>query len=205
MRLNISEWFLNNPRLTLLVVCLVLVSGLSSYALLPRMEDPKLVDRAAFINSRFPGADPSRVESLVTEKIENKLHEIDEIKELRSSSQEGFCAISIELRDDVYDAEEVWSKLRDRLDDVYTEFPEGAEKPEYVEIDFKAFAMLVAITWEQDSAPNYAILTRWAKQLEEKLRSVFRYRKITVLWRARRRDPSPFESRKSVGVGFVRR
>ncbi len=174
----ISNWFLNNPRLTLLVICLITVSGLSSYVLLPRMEDPKLVDRAAFINTVFPGADPSRVESLVTEKIEDELHEIDEIKEIRSSSMEGFSAISIELRDDIYDAEEVWSKLRDRLDDVSNDFPEGAFKPEYVEIDFKAFALLAAITWEKDTAPNYAVLKRWAKQLEEKLRSVSGTEKI---------------------------
>ena len=167
-----NTWFLNHPRLTMLVICLILVSGLSSYYLLPRMEDPKLVDRAGFVNTIFPGANPSRVESLVTEKIEDELHEIDEIKELRSSSQEGFSAISVELRDDVYDADKVWSKLRDRLDDVASELPAGAGKPEYDEIDFKAFALLVAITWDTDSEPNYAILKRWAKQLEDDLRNV---------------------------------
>ena len=109
--MNFSVYFYKDPRLTLLVICLILVSGLSSFVLLPRMEDPQLVERAAFINTSFPGADPSRVESLVTEKIEDELHEIDEIKELRSSSQEGFSAISIELRDDVYadEAATVWS------------------------------------------------------------------------------------------------
>ena len=170
--MNLSLYFLKDSRLTLLLVCLIMVSGLSSFFLLPRMEDPILIQRAGFVNTALPGADPSRVESLVTEKIENELHEIDEIKEIRSSSQEGFSAISIELRDDVYDAERVWSKLRDRLDDVSSQLPAGATKPQYVEIDFKAFAVLVGLTWDRDSEPNYAILTRWAKQLEEKLRSV---------------------------------
>ena len=63
---------------------MILVSGISSGMLLPRMEDPRLVERAAFVNTLFPGADPSRVESLVTERIEEELHEIVEIKELRS-------------------------------------------------------------------------------------------------------------------------
>ena len=75
-----NTWFLKHPRLTMLAICLILVSGLSSYVLLPRMEDPLLVERAGFVNTVFPGADPSRVESLVTEKIEEELHEIDEIK-----------------------------------------------------------------------------------------------------------------------------
>ena len=165
-----TELFLKNPRLTLLAICLILVSGLSSVFLLPRMEDPRLVERAAFVNTLFPGADPSRVESLVTEKIEDVLHEIDEIKELRSSSQEGFSTISIELRDDVEDADKVWAKLRDKLDDVSNELPADAFKPEYVELDFKAFAMLVALTWDDETPPNYSILKRWAKQLDDKLR-----------------------------------
>ena len=165
-----TELFLKNPRLTLLVICLILVSGLSSVFLLPRMEDPRLVERAAFVNTLFPGADPSRVESLVTEKIEDVLNEIDEIKELRSSSQEGFSTISVELRDDVVEADKVWAKLRDKLDDVSNELPTDAFKPEFVELDFKAFAMLIALTWDAESPPNYPILKRWAKQLDDKLR-----------------------------------
>ena len=173
-----SQWFLKNPRLTILVICLILVSGLSSFMLLPRMEDPGLQERIAFVNTFFPGADPSRVESLVTEKIENEMHQIDEIKEIGSSSQEGFSAVSVELRDDVKDTDKVWSKIRDRLDDVAQTLPAGATKPEFVEVDFKAFAMLIAVTWDSQSPANYAVLTRWAKHLEEKIRSIVGTEKI---------------------------
>ena len=69
----------------LLAICLIMVSGLSSFFILPRMEDPQLVQRGAFVNTIFPGADPSRVETLVSEKIEDALNEIEEIKEIRST------------------------------------------------------------------------------------------------------------------------
>ena len=62
--------------------------------------------------------------------------------------------------------------MRDRLDDVANDLPEDAFKPEFEELDFKAFAMLVALTWQKDSPPNYSILKRWAKQLDDKLRRV---------------------------------
>ncbi len=197
-----SDLFLRNPRLTMLVICLILVSGLSSVFLLPRMEDPKLVERAAFINTLYPGADPSRVESLVTEKIEDELHEIDEIKELRSSSQEGFSAISIELRDDIYDADRVWSKLRDRMDDVSNELPAGASKPEYVEIDFKAFALLAAVTWEADTPPNYSILRRWGLQLEDELRLIPGTEKIKTFGQPDEEIQVLLDSRQSTALGL---
>ena len=37
---------------------------------LPRMEDPVLTQRAAIINTRYPGANAARVETLVTDVIE---------------------------------------------------------------------------------------------------------------------------------------
>ena len=76
------------------------------------MEDPQLVQRGAIINTIFPGADPTRVESLVTEKIEEAMEEIEQIKEIRSSSREGISTLTIELRDDVADSTPVWSRIR---------------------------------------------------------------------------------------------
>lgn len=166
------NFFHSNSRLLYLTISLIVVSGLSSYAVLPRMEDPQLVERGAFVHTVYPGADPERVESLVSEKIEDALSEIDEIKELRATSRESISTIAIELRDEVMDGDRVWSKIRDRLDDAQADMPTGASKPRFEEMDFKAFAALVALRWESRSAVNYAVLQRWAKQLEDEIKAV---------------------------------
>ena len=170
--MNPGTFFYNNPRLMLLTISLIIVAGLSSLFILPRMEDPALVSRGAFINTIFPGAEPSRVESLVSEKIEDALSEIDEIKEVRSTSRESISTIAIELRDEVMDSDAVWSKLRDRVSDIETQLPEGCLEPIFDEMDFKAFAMLAAIRWDQSDEVNYAVLHRWAKQLEDRLQGI---------------------------------
>ncbi len=165
-------FFYKNPRLMLLAISLIVVAGLSSYFVLPRMEDPQLVGRGAFVHTLFPGAEPERVESLVTEKIEDALSEIAEIKELRSASRKNISTIAIELRDDVMDGDRVWTKIRDKLKDVSAELPTGAGSPNFEEMDFKAFALLVGLRWEQDGPVNFAILNRFAKQLEDRLKSL---------------------------------
>ena len=71
-----SSIFYRNRRLLILTICLILVSGLSALHVLPRMEDPVLTSRVANINTLFPGADAERVESLVTEKIEEELQDV---------------------------------------------------------------------------------------------------------------------------------
>ena len=178
--MQLSNFFYRNPRLTLLTVCLILVSGLSSWFVLPRMEDPQLVKRGAIVNTIYPGADPTRVESLVTEKIEETLEEIEQIKEIRSSSREGISTLTIELRDDVLDSTPVWSRIRDRLSDIEPLLPQGALKPDFDELEFKAFAMLVALKWTQEDPVNYAILNRLALQLKDRLQSIGGTMKVEV-------------------------
>lgn len=164
--------FYRNRRLLILLIALITVAGLSSFYVLPRMEDPVLTKRSALVQTRFPGADATRVESLVSEKIEEELREIDEIKELRSISRAGMSTITIELRDDVYEVDEVWSRIRDKIDDARVEFPSGVNEPDFEEMDVKAYAMIVALVWDNPNPVNYAVLRRSAKQLEDRLRAV---------------------------------
>jgi len=171
--------FHSNPRLLYLTISLIIVSGLSSFMILPRMEDPQLLERGAFVHTLFPGADPALVESQVTEIIESELAEISEIKELRSVSRESISTIAIELRDEVIDGDQVWSKIRDRLGDAEVQFPSGAFTPRFEKLEFKAFAALTALRWQPESgAINYAVLKRWSKELEDRIKSVMGTEKI---------------------------
>jgi multidrug efflux pump subunit AcrB len=167
-----SNLFYRNRRLLVLSIGLILVAGLSSYYVSPRMEDPLLTERAANINTFFPGADAERVESLVTEKLEEELREVDEIKEIRSSSRVGVSTIAIELRDDVYEVDSVWSRIRSKLDDATSKLPAGATDPDFDQLDIKAYSLIVALTWQQDAEPNYAVLRRLTEDLEDQLRAV---------------------------------
>ncbi len=167
-----TNLFYRNRRLLVLTISLVLVSGLSSFYVLPRMEDPLLTPRFALVNTRFPGADAERVESLVTEKLEEELREIEEIKELRSTSRVGVSTITIELRDDIYKTAEIWSRIRDKLDDAALQMPPDAMKPDFDELDVKAYALIVALRWSRDGDANYAILRRLAEQLDDEIKAV---------------------------------
>ena len=164
--------FYRNVRLLILTIFLVLVWGLSSFQLLPRMEDPELSQWYSTIVTPFPGASAERVESLVTEPIEEELFEIEEIKTINSTSRIGSSFIAIQLKDTVGNFEQVWSQVRDRLADVTPQLPPGALEPEYQEVDQRAYTLIVGMTWNLETPANYAILRRLAEQLQEQLRSI---------------------------------
>ena len=166
--------FYRNTRLLILTIILICVWGISSYFTLPRLEDPELVSRNAVVKTFYPGADAERVEALVTEKIEDKLTEIEEIDNYSSTSRSGSSIINIELQDSVTkeQVDSVWTRVRNKLDEVKVELPTNIREPELEEIKVKAHALITALTWHQDDQPNYGILRRQAEVFKERLEQI---------------------------------
>ncbi len=166
--------FYDNPRLLLLTILIIIAAGFSAYKTIPRKEDPSLVSRFALVNTSYPGANAQQVETLVTKKLEDELREMEEIKLLKSTSRASISVIIIELRDTVRNPKAVWARVRDRLGNVETDLPSGAEQPELNEEDSKvdAYSLIAGLSWEQDTPVSYAILRRLGEELEDRLRSV---------------------------------
>jgi multidrug efflux pump subunit AcrB len=167
-----SNLFFRNRRLLILTIGVIVVAGASSYHVIPRLEDPQLTNRFATVRTLFPGADAERVEVLVTEKLERELREIEEIKLVKSQSRVGISLITIELRDEVQDVDEVWSRVRDQVSDAATSLPADALEPEFEISEVGAYTLILAIVWNDASRPNYAILRRQAEELAQVLRAV---------------------------------
>jgi len=167
-----AKRFFHDRRLFILLLLLITVAGLSSIAVMPRMEDPVLVQRVAIVHTRLPGADAERVETLVTERIEDRLRDIEEIKELRSVSRVGISAVSIELRDDVTQSDTVWSRVRSRMEDSIGDLPPGALRPEFRELEVRAYAMIVGLAWKREEAADVRVLRRLAIDLQNRLQAL---------------------------------
>lgn len=137
------------------------------------MEDPLLTPRAATLTTLLPDGDAERVEALVTEKIEQQLKEIEEIKKIRSTSRQGVSFIAIELKDSVtrLQSSQVWSQIRDKADDARLEMPPGASRPEFEKLEIKAHALIVCLRWTKGGDAPMGILKRYAKNLKDRLDS----------------------------------
>lgn len=164
--------FYRNRQLLLLTLLLIVVWGVSAFLTLPRLEDPEIVQRFARITTFLPGATPERVETLVTEKIEDRLFELEEIASLRSTSSTGVSVITVEIKERISDVDPVWAKVRSKVNDAEPELPPDASTPEYADNSTQASALILGLTWTQADAPNYAILGRLAAALEDRLRAI---------------------------------
>lgn len=161
----------NHPRVVWLILLLILTAGLNAFFNMPRLEDPHMESRIVQVTTFYPGADAERVEAEVTEKLERKMREIAEVKEIRSTSRPGISFISIELEDRVDDAKPITARLRDKVAEV-TDLPDGAGAPDFSDTRIYAHSAILALTWRAESPINYAILGRHARELESRLRNL---------------------------------
>ncbi len=164
-----TTWLVHDRRLLILIVGLVVVAGLSSVMVLPRMEDPVLTRRVAIVNTFLPGADAALVESLVTEKLEDSLRDIEEVKEMRSISRPGNSSIVIELVDKVTQSDTVWSRVRSKIEDALPKLPVQATRPQFEELEVRAYARIVSVVWDRPGPPDYSVLRRTARRLQDTL------------------------------------
>ncbi|MEO1094987.1 MAG: efflux RND transporter permease subunit [Cyanobacteria bacterium J06638_28] len=164
--------FYRNRQLLVLTLTLICVWGLSALFTLPRMEDPQITQRNAQVVTLLPGATPERVESLVTEPLEDELLELEEVNALESTSGTGISVIAIEIKESIRDVAPVWSRVRSKIDDAVPALPPEASDPEYRDNPPSANALIVGLTWELPGDPNYLILGRLAEGLEDTLRSL---------------------------------
>ncbi len=164
--------FVKNGRLMSLTIILLIVSGLSALSTMPRMEDPRMINRYASVLTLLPGASAERVEVLITEKIEQELRKLSEIKHITSVSRPGISSVKLELIDEVTDPLPIWSRVRDLINDVSPQFPPNTLSPILEDDRTYAFTQLIALNWQGDSPVDIASLGRYANDLQNRLRII---------------------------------
>jgi multidrug efflux pump subunit AcrB len=129
---GITGFALNNSRTVIMTMLLVVVGGVYSFLDLPKLEDPFITIREAVVAAQYPGMPVEQVERLITRPIEEKIRtmgEVDKIKD--STSKFGASLIHVTIKDEVPSEQlpATWKLLRNRMNDVKSELPQGTIGP----------------------------------------------------------------------------
>ncbi len=161
------------PRLVALIILVLVSAGISSFLSLGRQEDPTITNLFATVTTQFPGADPERVEALVTAEIEDELRTIAEIDTVSSVSRAGVSVVSIELLEtlDETTIEQVWVEARDAVEDARRRFPPGVVAPDFDAEGISAYSAVISVTSTEPDMP-LTLLARHAEALGDRLRTI---------------------------------
>ncbi|MEM6487453.1 MAG: efflux RND transporter permease subunit [Pseudomonadota bacterium] len=196
----VTRFGLERGRFTVLMMALILFSGVVTYLSIPKRENPEITIRTAVVVAEFDGMAPARVENLIAIPMERKIREIGAVEDIETRVMSGEVLIKVSLFDSTYDTdvEDAWEDLRNKMEDVAAELPEGTEGP-FVNTDYGDVSIAtVAITGDGFSL---AELEDVAEDLRTALFRVSGVSKVTLYGEQEERIWLEVDTRKLASIG----
>ncbi len=130
-KFNLSDWALEHRSLIWYFMVIFAVAGVYAYMALGREEDPSFTIKTMVIQAQWPGASAQEVTQQVTDRIEKKLQELDNLEHTRSITTAGRTIVFVDLlpKTNAQDVKPTWSRVRNLIDDIKHEFPQGVVGP----------------------------------------------------------------------------
>ena len=160
----------NRPRVFALLLIFIFLSGLFALNTVPRQENPELSQRWSTVQTVYPGASPTRIETQILESMEAKLREVYELDEIISFASQGFGTTVLAIKDEVPASliEQVWSEVQDKLDQSAFDLP-ASVKPQLIRSSGPPTTLLYSLKWNGDGETPLILLSRIAEDLRQTL------------------------------------
>ncbi|MGQ0698693.1 MAG: efflux RND transporter permease subunit [Panacagrimonas sp.] len=179
-RINLSEWALSNRPLMIYLMLLLGALGVWGYFHLGQSEDPPFTFRIMVVRTIWPGATADEVDRLVTDKIEEKLQELDSLDFLRSYSRPGESQVFVLLREDLppRDTPENFYQTRKKVGDMRHLLPAGVIGPSFNDEFGDTFGNIYAL---QGADFSYEELKDHADRIRDRLLRIDDVAKVEFL------------------------
>jgi multidrug efflux pump subunit AcrB len=166
--MSLPKLAIEKQPVTYFAILLVVVAGIFSYFQLGQLEDPEFSVKTASIITTYPGASAEQVELEVTDRIETKLQEMPELKNVYSNSRPGLSIIKVDIKNEYWSDRlpQVWDGLRKKIRDMETTLPPGAGRPKIGDDFGYVFGFLLAVTAD---GFTYAELEDYVDDLRKEL------------------------------------
>lgn len=132
--MNLANLSIKRPVFITCIVVLMLVLGFLSMRKLPVDLFPSVTFPVVMVNTPYPGASPTEVETLISKVLEEEMSTLPGIKTLRSINKESVSTVIAEftLETDIKYAEQL---IRDRVSSSKRKLPQDIKEPVIRRID----------------------------------------------------------------------
>jgi len=165
---SLSGFFIKNFRFTYLILLIILIGGVYSIMVMPRESEPEVRVPFAVVTTIYPGANPTDIEDLITNEVEDKIDGLENLKRYTSSSGQGFSSIFVEYNAEA-DLEDSFRKLREAVDKAEPGLPSDAETPVVTEINFSDYPI---VTYSLVGDYTDVELKKFADDLQDNLEGI---------------------------------
>jgi len=126
--MNLSDLAVRRPITTLMFFLALLIFGSIALLRLPIDILPDITYPSITIYTKYEGAGPQEIESLITERVEKTVSTINNVKDVRSTSAEDASTVTVDFNWGA-DLAEAANDIREKLDRIHRFLPEDADDP----------------------------------------------------------------------------
>ncbi len=177
--MNLTEYSMNNRTISWMILSVLLVGGALAFWDLGRLEDPPFVVKDAMIVTAYPGATAEEVELELTHPLENAVRQLAEVSAIRSVSMPGMSQIKVEMDNerDLDRIDQLWDKLRRKIEDVEPLLPIGAQVPRLFDDYGDVYGITLMVTGDNY---DYSELKQYIDGLQRELQLIEGVGKVTL-------------------------
>ncbi len=198
--MNLSKVSINRPVFAIMLLLFFVTIGLVAQSKLNIDMFPDVSFPIVTVVTRYPGAAPDEIETLISKRIEDAVSSISGIEEISSQSYESFSVVMVRfiLEKDVSDAAQ---EVREKVSLITNEFPDEAHDPEVSRMDFNAQPVVYyGITSESMSEVE---LRDWVdKKVKTELERVDGVSRVQITGGAEREIRVDLDKAKIEGLGI---
>ncbi len=137
-----SQIAIRNPVFVFIMILVIGLTGFNAYKSIPREAAPDIQIPLLIVSIPFPGASPEDVESLITNRAEQELQTIKNLKKIKSTSSESVAVLTLEFTSD-FDISDARTKVREKMDQIKPDFPSDAEDYQVTEINLSEQPLMI--------------------------------------------------------------
>lgn len=166
MKFDLATFAVRRWQFTLVAFGLLVMLGVNAFMSVPRSEDPHFPVPIVVVRAVLPGAEPSEIEQLITDPIEDAVDGLDNIDKVESFSGDGAAVISVHFTWDV-DPERKYDEVVREVNAIRGNLPAGLTRLEVQRVRTSEVS-IVQVALTSDILPMRR-LEKTADRLRERL------------------------------------
>ncbi len=145
-----AAFFIHRPVLTIMISVSLIFLGLMGYRSMGVSMYPSMDIPATVVQTVLVGASPEEIETSISKYIEEGVNEISGVDEIHSYNMEGVSVVFVKFDMDK-NSDVGIQEVRDKIEQVKSNFPDGTDSPVVLKLDMDAQAVLnVVVTGKRD-------------------------------------------------------
>ncbi|MBL6937150.1 MAG: efflux RND transporter permease subunit [Alphaproteobacteria bacterium] len=165
---RIVEWAVNNTRVVLAFIAVVIVAGVTAFINIPKEAQPDIPIPVLTVQVTYPGISPEDSERLLVKPLETSLRNVEGIKTMTARAYSGVAVIILEF-DVNFNKQKALEDVRAQVDEARSRLPQEANPPSVQEVNV-ALQPVIAVALSGD-VPERTLL-HLAKDLKDQIKLI---------------------------------